>query len=181
MLVDLDRNQFHLAPLDEPVSFDIDADGVAETVTWTGAGTLDAFLCWDRDGDGRIANGMELFGNATALADGTIAPYGYIALAELDEPSQGGNGDGLIDASDAIYDQLCVWADLDHDGETGATEIMGLAEAGVLSLEVEPRTYPRRDAAGNLMLYNAAAWLDHPSGPKRTATTDVFFVLIEDP
>lgn len=181
ILVDLDRNQFHLSDRDDPVTFDIDADGLAETLTWTAEGTLDSFLCWDRDGDGRIADGKELFGNSTPLADGTIAPFGFIALAELDSPHQGGNADGWLDSLDAAYSTLCVWTDFDHDGDTDLGELRGLAAAGVSSLEVEPRTYPRRDAAGNLLLYNAKAWIVQGAATKKTATTDVFFVAIEDP
>ena len=110
------------------------------------------------------------------MAGGGIAPFGYIALEQLDQPWQGGNGDGKIDASDAIYGELCLWTDLDQDGETDENELTDLRSAGVVALEVEPATYPRRDAAGNLLLYHADAWLETQNGVKKTSTTDVFFV-----
>lgn len=71
--------------------------------------------------------------------------------------------------------------DYDHDGHSDPNELSSLAEAGVLALEVVPSVYPRHDAAGNLHLYNARAYLAHPTGPRYTATTDVFFVEVEEP
>ena len=45
--------------------FDIDGDGVPEQISWTEADSDVAFLALDRDGDGRITSGKELFGNHT--------------------------------------------------------------------------------------------------------------------
>lgn len=179
ILIDLDRNQFHLAGVDGAVFFDIDADGDQEWVTWTASGD-DGFLCWDRNGNGIIDNGRELFGNSTPLGHGGIAPFGFVALAELDDPAFGGTGDGIVDARDAAYRSLCVWLDHNRNGFSEPDELSDLVEAGVVSIETEYKIYPRRDAAGNLLLYNGvASVLDTRGRAKRTATTDVYFVELD--
>ena len=62
--------------------FDMDANGVAERVSWAGSG--DGFLAMDRDGDGKITSGRELFGSHTVMSDGRVATSGFQALADLD-------------------------------------------------------------------------------------------------
>jgi len=58
----------------------------------------------DRNGNGLVDGGDELFGNNTRLRDGRRAPHGYIALAELDD-----NGEGQIDSRDAAFVRLRLW------------------------------------------------------------------------
>ena len=77
--------------------FDIDADGYSESVTWVSPEARDAFLFLDRNGNGIVDDGSELFGDATYLFSGEIAQHGYEALAEFDLFEYGGNGDGVID------------------------------------------------------------------------------------
>ncbi|GBC77380.1 hypothetical protein HRbin08_00857 [bacterium HR08] len=93
ILLDVAGDGFHLAGLSEPALFDFDANGTPLVMGWTRAGEDDAFLVLDRDGDGEITTGRELFGNATPLSSGAIAKHGFMALAEGDQ-----NGDGWIDA-----------------------------------------------------------------------------------
>ena len=57
----------------------------------------------DRNGDGVVNDGTELFGDRTPLPDGTTARTGFEALATLDE-----NGDGVVDASDGMFSSLKV-------------------------------------------------------------------------
>ena len=101
-------------------------------------------LALDRNGDGVINNGGELFGNYTRLADGTLAENGFEALSELDT-----NGDGVVDAADAQYADLRVWRDLDQDGETDAGELLTLAEAGVDALALDYSEQQQTDEFGN--------------------------------
>ena len=179
ILLDLDQDNFRLASATQPVYFDIDADGAVELITWTRASAKDAFLCWDRNGNGRIDNGSELFGNSTELADDSIAPFGFIALAELDGLSRGGNLDGFVSPEDQIYSSLCVWTDLDHDGETDEFELQGLEEAGILKIGVDWATRSVQDRSGNLFLYHGEAILDIDGKPTKIKTVDVFFVDVE--
>lgn len=82
--------------------FDIDADGKPNRISWSAIGTGDAFLVLDRNTNGKIDNGCELFGNATPLASGAPAPNGYEALVELDNEVFGGNEDSLLTDGDAV-------------------------------------------------------------------------------
>jgi hypothetical protein len=177
LLLDLDRNNFHLAGLDDAVLFDIDADGENEAIAWTQADQQDAFLCLDRNGNGRIDDGSELFGNHTPLRliDST-APNGYIALAELDAPSLGGTTDGFIDANDEVYGELCVWIDSNHNGISEAEELSSLAAAGVTRIGLSHSASRRTDQHGNELRYLGDAWIERNGKQKHTRTVDVFFV-----
>jgi len=109
------------------VAFDIDADGVAERVAWTSAESPVAFLVLDRNGNGTIDNGLELFGTATRKRDGTIAANGFDALLDLDGGLSA--SDGKIDTSDAIYPLLRLWVDRNHNGVSEPNELMTLFDA----------------------------------------------------
>ena len=92
---------------DAGIHFDHDGNGFKELSGWVAPG--DGVLMLDRDADGSLDNGSELFGNFTPLANGMLAVNGFQALAQFDS-----NGDGKIDASDPIWSQLKVWQ---HDPE----------------------------------------------------------------
>ena len=125
----------------------------------TAPGVRNAFLCLDRNHDGAINDGRELFGQVTPLANGQPAKIGYIALAELDQPAHGGNGDGFIGPEDAGYRDLCVWIDANHDGVSQPGEIMTLPEAGVVGLAYDyVETRRQEDSYGNLFRYKSKAW-----------------------
>ncbi len=68
-------------------AFDLSTDGTCMSTDWPAA----PWLALDRDGDGMISSGAELFGSATAMASGGHAPHGFAALAEL-EPRAGAPG-----------------------------------------------------------------------------------------
>jgi hypothetical protein len=176
ILLDLDLNGFHLTGLDVPVRFDLDADGIEEETAWTAAGSGDAFLCWDRNGNGSIDDGRELFGQATVMRDGGRAETGYIPLGQLDHPDLGGNLDGFIGAEDSIYDLLCVWTDTDRDGVSQPEEIQSLQAAGVLRIGYEDEEGRRQDVHGNLFRYRSKTLVLNPAGkPRAGVSYDVYF------
>lgn len=157
LVVDVHSNGVALTSLDDGVRFDVNADGIAERVAWTRAGGDDAWLVLDRNGNGRIDDGTELFGNYTPPQPRTTSPNGYIALGELESSAQRGNGDHVVDAADAIWHDLRLWRDANHDGVSQASELSTLAANGVESLEVTPRKSGRRDRYGNFFRYRAKA------------------------
>ena len=113
--------------------FDLNADGSTESSGWISPS--DAFLALDRDGDGLITSGSELFGNATPLTSGSTAANGFTALAQLD-----GNTDGTLDALDAAYSSLLLWQDRNTDGLSQADELTGLSTAGIQSINLSYTT-----------------------------------------
>lgn len=174
ILVDLAGNGFDLTGPDDPVSFDLDANGTAETITWTAAGSDEGFLCLDRNGNGSIDSGAELFGNATPLHDGTRAPNGYVALREFDLPQWGGNGNGVIDAGDAVFPALRIWVDSNHDGISEPQELRTLEQAGITRISFDYIESRRRDRYGNQFRFVSVAW----KRGRLVATSDVFFLVL---
>ena len=176
VLLDLRQDGFHLSGPDPAVSFDIDADGAQDQIAWTKAGEDEAFLCLDRNHNGVIDDGSELFGFATPLLSGQRARIGYRALAELDLPALGGNNDGTIDAADARFTDLCAWVDGNRDGLSQSHEIRTLPQVGVVSLEYQYRTIHLTDSSGNLFRYVSSVRMRSPSGANRAwPTFDVIF------
>jgi VCBS repeat-containing protein len=132
-----------------PVLFDHDGDGIKTATGWITPD--DGFLVLDRNGNGTIDDGTELFGDSTPLldADGNVigkAEDGFAALAQEDT-----NGDGTVDAQDANFANLRVWRDLNSDGISQANELQSLTEAGVAAIHVGKTEHSRPLANGNLL------------------------------
>jgi hypothetical protein len=177
ILIDMENDGIHLTGLNDPVWFDINADGAPDLMSWTDRG--EGFLALDRDGNGSIDDGSELFGNFTRLANGSRALNGYLALAELDSWVFSGNGDGVIDADDAAFDSLWLWTDRNHDGESQPEELKTLGEAGVLRIGLDYRRSNRTDRYGNEFRFVSWALKTGRNGFVRPALTwDVFFLVV---
>ena len=125
ILIDLDRGNFKLTDLAGGVRFDLNRDGIAEALSWTEPGSGDGWLALDRNGNGAIDDGGELFGNFTDQPP-SDTPHGYLALQVFDE-----DDDGLISPTDSVYPDFLLWVDGDHDGMSSPAELIGLANAGV--------------------------------------------------
>jgi len=140
-------------------AFDLSAsqDGSATHTDWPTSAT--PWLAIDRDGDGAISSGRELFGSATRLANGTIAEGGFAALVELDE-----NGDGRIDASDSSFSKLTLWFDVDGDRRSTPSELRSLDDLRIVSIDVHPYENPRCDARGNCEVERASFRFRDASG-----------------
>ncbi len=180
IVLDLDDNGFSFTGVKEdPVSFDIDADNARERTAWTKRRGLDGFLSLDRNGNGTIDDGGELFGEATRLVSGRFADHGYQALRELDHLGFGGDHDGRITVRDGAFQYLQVWFDVNHDGVSQPHELHSLPSLGIVELATDYTPIDRFDEHGNWLGYGSVAWLDLDGLLQKVGSVDVFF-LTED-
>ena len=160
VLVSLRDNDYRLTGMAGGVSFDLSGDGELQSIPWTASDSDDAFLVLDRNGNGRIDSGIELFSHVTPQPDppeGEV-PHGFRALAVYDSALNGGNGDGEISSQDAIFPFLRLWLDADHDGSTDAGELLGLDEAGLAAISLDyTDAHEHRDEFGNVFKFSTTA------------------------
>jgi hypothetical protein len=170
ILIETGSGGFSLTGLANGVTFDLTGHGIPSQVAWTRAGGDDAWLVLDRNGNGRIDDATELFGDRTDQPP-SAEPHGFLALAVFDDPAHGGDGDGVISAADSVFSDLRLWLDHDKDGLTDLGELVPLASADIAAIELDFFRAERRDNFGNRFRYSAKVHLD--SGGHRLAT-DVF-------
>jgi hypothetical protein len=130
---------FRAGPAD---AFDLTGRGVCRDSDWPTPET--PWLAMDRDHDGRIGDGAELFGSATPLARGGVARDGFEALRELDA-----DGDGAITPRDPAFADLVVWTDRDGDRRSTPDELEPAGAWGVASIALAFVVDPTCDARGN--------------------------------
>lgn len=111
------------------ILFDHDADGVKTGTGWVKPD--DGWLVLDRNGNGVIDSGRELFGVDTIKRNGQFALDGFDALSDFDL-----NQDGKIDANDSVFANLRIWRDLNQDGVSQENELSTLIANGIVSIDV---------------------------------------------
>jgi hypothetical protein len=141
IVLDLDGNG--VRSVRSGARFDLGGSGHSAKVAWVARG--DALLARDRNGDGAITNGLELFGEMTPIPGRGIAGDGFRALAAMDS-----DRDGDVDAQDAEWATLVVWRD-DGDGRSEPGELVSPADAGVARVMVEAVEVGASDDLGSVL------------------------------
>lgn len=160
ILINMTSGPWSLSGAGDPVRFDLDADGTAEALSWTAADSSIAFLAHDRNGNGTIDDGTELFGNATAV-------HGFEALQRLDT-----TGDAILDSRDIAWTSLLLWNDRNRDAISQPAELTSVAASTLLALDLRHHRTAREDEHGNTFRLEAVATFARGTRPYY----DVYFV-----
>jgi len=143
IVLDLNGDGVKTLSISAGTEFDLFATGREVNTGWVSSS--DGLLALDRNHDGKINDGSELFGSSTTLASGEKASDGYAALSELDS-----NGDGVITKDDAEWANLEVWVDKNSDGISDDGEMSTLDSLGITKLNLGAEKTTVKDN-GNLI------------------------------
>jgi hypothetical protein len=181
LVLDLSGKGYFLTDAANGVMFDISGTGTPVQMGWTAPGANNAFLALPGP-DGLVHTGQQLFGNFTPqppcpAGDTKCSLNGFRALAVYDDPKNGGNGDGIIDARDAIFSSLRLWIDANHDGVSQPEELHTLPSLGVNAISLNYKADERTDQYGNVFRYRARVNPDIKQTDVGKTAYDVFFVV----
>ena len=134
LAIDLNRDGTHTLKLNGALNFDIDGNGFKEATGWISP--EDAFLAYDRNENGIIDDGTELFGdktvtNTTFGYTSKTAANGFEALKAFDS-----NNDNIIDEKDEKFDKLLLWQDKNSNAVTDKGELKTLREHNIKSIDL---------------------------------------------
>lgn len=163
IIIGTNDDHLRLSSVADGVLFDANADGTAEQIAWVkDVDSDDGFLSLDRNGNGIVDNGAELFGGDTPQPE-SEERNGFLALAEFDKQENGGDGDGFITPTDSVWSSLRIWLDANRNGYSEATELHPLSELSIQYISLDYRLSRRHDRYGNIYRYRARAVIGgHP-------------------
>jgi hypothetical protein len=165
IVLDLSGNGITTQSIENGTRFDLFATGQAVNTGWVTSG--EGLLVLDRNHDGIINDGSELFGSSTTLASGEKASNGYAALGEMDT-----NGDGVITSADKGWSDLRVWVDANGDGVSQADELKSLDSLHITKLDLNATASTEKSNGNILGLTSSYETSDGSSH----AMADVWFV-----
>ena len=144
LVFDLDKDGLETTGISatNPIYFDHDDDGIKTASGWVKSD--DAFLVLDKNANGLIDSGRELFGDATLKSNGRLATDGFDALQDLDS-----NGDGKINSSDSQFANLRLWRDLNQDGISQSNELFTLSSQNIAAINVASTDHSQILSNGN--------------------------------
>ncbi|WP_338473496.1 calcium-binding protein [Pseudomonas sp. MS646] len=143
IILDLDGDGVETLGLSAGIHFDHDGNQFSEASGWVAPD--DGLLVLDRNGNGTIDAGSELFGNNSMGANGNKAANGFLSLSALDE-----NGDGVFDVRDSAFSQVRVWVDDNSDGVSQSGELYSLESVGVAAINTGYEEPGAVDANGDV-------------------------------
>ncbi|MBR0128309.1 MAG: hypothetical protein IJM09_00675 [Neisseriaceae bacterium] len=135
LVLDLDGDGIELVNANgwNGVQFDFNGNGIQTATQWVKAD--DGLLVWDRNNNGVIDDGSELFGQDTPHRFlGEPVTDGFTALRTVES-----HPDGEINAKDHEWENLKVWRDLNQDGQTQKGELFTLDELGITALSLSAK------------------------------------------
>lgn len=165
---DMANNGMQLTTAADGVIFDMDGTGSPVRVGWTSAGSDDAFIFLDTNGNNQVDSGRELLGNGIRRKNGERVLSGDDALVEIQGLVRPPPGPvppelfhmGVVDSDDEVFARLRAWRDANHDGRSQPTELQTMGEAEITRVGLSFIMLSRRtDELGNVHLIEGSFWM----------------------
>ena len=160
LVLDLDGDGIEIIDVNNnrTIYFDHNNDGIKTATSWVSSD--DGLLVLDRNNDGIINTGTELFGDSTLLDNGTSALNGFSALSELDS-----DHNGVIDKEDELFSNLNIWRDFNGDGISQAEELFSLSEIGINKIDLSySNSY--KELSGDNIEEGQSYYIDNEGGSR---------------
>jgi hypothetical protein len=174
IIIDVAGDGIHLTSWEDGVEFSLRKNWSKTKWAWTEANSDDAWLVLDRDSNGTIDSGWEMFGNfSPQIADEGETKNGFVALRVVDD-----NEDGIVDSADPSFFYLRLWQDKNHDGISQPGEMKPLTDFGITGLSTNYHSDGTKDSHGNDFRYSGSVYVADASNVGMTAY-DVWLVGIQ--